>query len=172
MVNLKEMKFVEMPARDRDPVVAMREKIVERLREQAQLLANPNHVRVTLRWKGKGEEKARVRAAPEDAAVLEAAPRRPLRARGLLRRDPAGVPAGANRASPSSPATNSPTPSRRSSGWPATARSTTWSRRRWRANPRPRRSPPGRRVAPPEPSDPRNHLAPILFGRRSWHDAT
>jgi hypothetical protein len=35
----------------------MREKIVDRLREQAQLLANPDHVRVTRRWKGKGEDR-------------------------------------------------------------------------------------------------------------------
>jgi hypothetical protein len=57
MVNLKEMNFVEMPARDRDPVVAMRDKIVDRLREQAELLADPDHVRVTRRWRGKGEER-------------------------------------------------------------------------------------------------------------------
>jgi hypothetical protein len=57
MVNLKEMKFVEMPARDRDPVVAMPDKIVDRLREQAQLLENPDHVRVTRRWKGKGDDR-------------------------------------------------------------------------------------------------------------------
>jgi hypothetical protein len=52
-----EMKFVEMPARDRDPVVAMRDKMVNRLREQASLLANPDHIRATRRWKGKGDER-------------------------------------------------------------------------------------------------------------------
>src|SRR5262249_16458624 len=119
MVNLKEMKLVEMPARDRDPVVAMRDKIVDRLREQAQLLTNPDHVRVTRRWKGKEgdeyEQGEKVRGYGKTAASTRS------------RSTAAGLPSSssrASRASPSSPATSSPTPSRRSSGWPATARPT------------------------------------------------
>jgi hypothetical protein len=72
------------------------------------MLENPDHVRVTRRWKGKGEERqefempardrdpvvAMRRAAAEGAAVLEATNRGPVRARGLLRRNAARVPAG------------------------------------------------------------------------------
>ena len=60
MPILKNLSFTSVPARSHDPVAARRTKLVERLEEQKQLLANASYVRTIQRWTGKGDERRQV----------------------------------------------------------------------------------------------------------------
>ena len=60
MPILKNLTFTSLPARSHDPVANRRAKLVGRLEEQKQLLANPSYVRTVQRWSGKGEERRQV----------------------------------------------------------------------------------------------------------------
>jgi hypothetical protein len=57
---LKSLKFTALPARGSDPVLNRRLQIVGRLEEQKKLIEDPNHVRTTTRWTGKGENRHQV----------------------------------------------------------------------------------------------------------------
>src|SRR5258707_3906579 len=56
MSLLKNLKFVPAPTR-RDPMMDRRLQIVKRLEEQKLLIADPGYLRVTKRFRGKGEER-------------------------------------------------------------------------------------------------------------------
>ncbi len=60
MPILKNLTFTSVPARAHDPVANRRTKLVGRLEEQKQLLANPSYVRTVQRWTGKGDERRQV----------------------------------------------------------------------------------------------------------------
>ena len=60
MSILKNVSFIAVPARRRDPVAFRRIKLVERLEEQKRLLAEPSYVRVIQRWTGKGDQRRQV----------------------------------------------------------------------------------------------------------------
>jgi hypothetical protein len=57
--SLKGATFTDLPSR-RDPVVGRRNQLAARLEEQKKLFADPSFVRVTKRFKGKGEERKQV----------------------------------------------------------------------------------------------------------------
>ena len=52
-------KFTELPSRN-DPMVARRNQLAARLAEQKQLFENPDFVRVSKHWTGKGAERQQV----------------------------------------------------------------------------------------------------------------
>src|SRR5260221_9142522 len=58
MSKLKS-KFTDLPSRN-DPMVARRNQLAARLAEQKLLFENPDFVRVTKRWSGKGAERHQV----------------------------------------------------------------------------------------------------------------
>lgn len=60
MPVLKSLTFAAVPARNQDPAVHRRAKLVARLEEQRLLLQNPAYVRVVQRWTGKGDERRQV----------------------------------------------------------------------------------------------------------------
>src|SRR5437016_223974 len=61
MSAMKALKFVALPERSRDPVENRRKNILNKLAEQLALAKDPNFVRVTQRFTGKGEERHAVR---------------------------------------------------------------------------------------------------------------
>jgi hypothetical protein len=54
---LKNLKFVETPARSRDPVAGARTQLIARLEEQKMLFADPTHTRKWQRYTGRGENR-------------------------------------------------------------------------------------------------------------------
>ena len=49
-MSLKSLAFTVLPSSTRSPLEARRDKTIERLQEQKQLIADPNHVRVVKKW--------------------------------------------------------------------------------------------------------------------------
>jgi hypothetical protein len=57
--HLKQLKFTAVPSGS-NPIMDQRMKLVRRLEDQKKLAADPNHVRVTRRWTGKGDARRQV----------------------------------------------------------------------------------------------------------------
>jgi hypothetical protein len=57
MTALKSPAFTALPKRGNDPVLNRRAKVIARLEEQKQLLADPNFIRVTPKWTKKDGER-------------------------------------------------------------------------------------------------------------------
>ena len=49
-MSLKSLAFTVLPSSTRSPLEARRDKTIERLQEQKQLIADPNHVRIVKKW--------------------------------------------------------------------------------------------------------------------------
>jgi hypothetical protein len=60
MSALAKLNFAPLPEKSVDPIVKLRDKVVSRLLEQRQLVEDPNHVRVTKKFRGKGDERHQV----------------------------------------------------------------------------------------------------------------
>jgi hypothetical protein len=56
--TMKSLQLTTMPARSvHNPVIARRNKIIEKLEEQKALAADPSYVRKSSHWRGKGEDR-------------------------------------------------------------------------------------------------------------------
>jgi hypothetical protein len=56
--TMKSLTLTTMPARSvHNPVIARRNKIIEKLEEQKALAADPSYVRKSSHWRGKGEDR-------------------------------------------------------------------------------------------------------------------
>jgi hypothetical protein len=60
MSALAKLNFAPLPEKAVDPVMKMRDKVVVKLLEQKTLVEDPNHVRVTKKFRGKGDERHQV----------------------------------------------------------------------------------------------------------------
>ena len=49
-MSLKSLNFTALPSSTKSPLESRRAKTIERLQEQKQLIADPNHVRVVKKW--------------------------------------------------------------------------------------------------------------------------
>jgi hypothetical protein len=58
MTALKSLAFTALAKRGHDPVLNRRAKVIARLEEQKQLLADPNFIRLTQKWTRKEGERA------------------------------------------------------------------------------------------------------------------
>ena len=57
--HLKQLKFTAVPT-GLDPIMDQRMNLIRRLEDQKKLAADPNYVRVTRRWTGKGDARHQV----------------------------------------------------------------------------------------------------------------
>jgi hypothetical protein len=60
MSALSKLNFAPLPEMTVDPVVKVREKIIAKLVEQRLLAEDPNHIRVTKKFRGKGDDRHQV----------------------------------------------------------------------------------------------------------------